>query len=383
MTTSTSMINILHVIDKFSMDNVNPSSCTRLFDEWASWLDPEKFRLIFCGLKKPEPAGRWLEDKGLKVYYLNRGKFSPGIVSDVIELVRKEEIHLLHLHGYSSHNFGRIAARKLGIPSIVHEHAVLDVLPHQYIMDFLLRNRTDIAVALSGAVKEFLVRGRSVPPEKVVIIGNGIDLRKFEKPDSEIIRGIRKELNIPSGSRIVGTITRLREEKGTRYFIESAAKVHLEFPNARFVVVGDGPLRNELETLSHRLGLRDVVLFTGYTDDPSRFLSIFEIAVIPSLREGFCLALIEAMAMEKPIVATKVGAIPEIATDGVDAILVPSKNGDVLSKEIISLLNDREKTGKLARSAKETSDRYSIEASVEKIEDLYRKMLNHAQSDSE
>ena len=381
MTQHRKKLNILQVIDKFSMDGVNPSSCTGLLADWALRMDPDRFRNFLCGIKRPEPAGLWLEKKGMEVFFLSKGKYSPAAVPAMMRLIDAHRIDILHLHGYSSANFGRIAARLKGIPAVVHEHAIMDILPHQYLMDFALRGMTDAAVAVSEAVKRFMVRGRCVPPEKVTIIPNGINLSRFSPADPQAIMDKRKELKIPEGSPIVGVVTRFREEKGNRYFIECAPHVQKIFPDARFVIVGDGPLRGELESLSQHLGTSESVLFTGFVPDVPLMLSLFDIAVIPSLTEGCPLALMEAMAVGKTIVATRVGGIREIARDGYDALLVPPADPVQLADRIVHLLKHRDLTVQLAARAKETGKRYSVENNVRSLEAIYLDLIDHAPAD--
>ncbi len=140
-------IKVLHVIDKFSMDGINPSSCTRLFAQWNPRFDAGQFEMVYCGLRQPEPAGQWMQDQGCRVFYLGKGKFSPGNITATEELAKRENADILHLHGYSSANFGRIAATRLGLPAVMHEHAILNVQPHQYAADWPLRKKTAVAVA--------------------------------------------------------------------------------------------------------------------------------------------------------------------------------------------------------------------------------------------
>jgi hypothetical protein len=158
----------MHIIDKLSMDGTNPSSCTTLFGEWIPRLDTDGFSTTVLTLRKPDIAGKYLEDQGIKVYYQNHRKVS--IKKGIMDLMDREKADIVHLHGYSAANFGRIAARKKGVKNIVHEHAILKVLPHQYLADFLLRNLTDSAIAVSNSVKEFMVRGRNIPEEKISVI---------------------------------------------------------------------------------------------------------------------------------------------------------------------------------------------------------------------
>ena len=378
MARATGRINVLQVIDKFSMDGINPSSCTGLMANWASHLDPERFNCLFCGIKRPEPAGAWLQQRGWTVTYLCKSKYSPSAVRGLTALIDRQDIHVLHLHGYSSANFGRIAARMKGIPSIIHEHAIMKVQPHQYLFDFFLRRRTDAAVAVSEAVRDFLVHGRCVPPEKVRIIHNGIDLSRFERAEPRRVLEKKRELSIAPGEKVVGVVARFREEKGVIHFIDCAPHVLRRHPDVKFVIAGEGPQRGELEGRVRDLGLGDRVRFAGHCDDVPLMHSMFDVVVIPSLSEGFGLSMVEAMAIGRPIVATRVGGIREIARDGRDALLVPPAAPGEIAEKVGTLLSHPEVADRLAKNARETSRQFSIERNVRQLEDLYLDLVNHA-----
>ncbi len=368
-------IRILHVIDKFTMDGVNPSSCSRLFAEWIPQHDPAGFQVEVAGLRPADAAGRYLEAQGIKVHYISEGKFSPKNISAIARLARSGRFDLLHLHGYSSANFGRIAARRLGIPSVMHEHAVLKVLPHQFVIDWLLRGKTDVAVAVSQAVKQFLIKGRSVPEEKIRVIWNGVRLSAFQQVDPEKVAAFRKSYRLPAQARLVGTVTRLREEKGNAYFIEAAAQIASQAPNVYFILIGDGPLRAQLEQQAERLGIANRVIFTGFVADIPPALAALDVVVIPSLREGFGLALAEAMAAAKPVVASHVGGLAELATHEENALLVPPADATALARAILRLLKEGTLAQRLAQKAAEQSQRFSIETNVKALEQLYEELV--------
>lgn len=353
------------------MDGINPSSCTKLFAEWAPRFDRDRFELIFCGLKGGEPAGEWLAGEGARVLYLGKGKFSPSAIGALVRLIESERIDLVHLHGYSSANFGRMAARRAGVPAVVHEHAILKVQPHQFAADWLLRGRTDVAIAVSGAVKRFVVEGRSVPPERVRIINNGVSLDRFVSVDPAVVAARRRDLGIPDGAPVAGTMTRLREEKGNRYFIEAAAHVCTRFPDARFLIAGDGPLRDELQAQARSLGVADRVIFAGFCEDVPVLLGLIDVKVIPSLTEGFPLALVEAMAAGKAIVSTDVGGIKEVAVDGENALLVPPADGRALGEKIAAVFSDPALRSRLATNARRESAKYGIDRNVAALQELY------------
>ncbi len=373
----TEKIRVLHVIDKFTMDGVNPSSCSRLFADWIPLHDSSRFQVDVAGLRPKDAAGEFLEKQGIRVFYIQEGKISPKNIAAIAALAEEGNYDILHLHGYSSANFGRLAARKVGIRSIVHEHAILQVQPHQFVVDWLLRKRTDVAVAVSNAVKAFMMHGRSIPEEKIEVIWNGIDLKQFQNVPEERVRRFREQHGLPENAKIIGTVTRLREEKGNTYLIEAAAEVLRLEPETTFVLIGDGPLRDSLQQQAQELGIGEKVVFTGFVTDVHAALAALDIVVLPSLREGFGLALVEAMAAGKPVVATKVGGMIELARHERSALMVYEADSPALAQAILRLIREPELAQQLAAQAKEDSARFSIEENVRALEALYGRMVPH------
>ena len=368
------MINVLHIIDKLSMDGTNPSSCTVLMGDWFASMDSERFHMSVCTLRRPDSAGSYLEDKGIKVHYLGYGKISPANITGISKLIDSERADIVHLHGYSAANFGRISARLKGIPNIVHEHAVLKVLLHQYIADKLLARLTDVAIAVSGNVKEFMIRSRSIPQHKIRTIGNGIQLDKYGKVDETLKQKIRHELGIKENVKIIGTVTRLREEKGNEYLIRALPMVLEQGLDFTLLVVGDGPLRSELERLTNDLGLESFVKFLGFRSDVPELLSLFDIQVIPSLTEGFPLCLAEAMAAENAVVATEVGGMKEIGRDGETVLFVPPKDPQSIGDKVIYLLNNPEVSSDISERGYKYSKVFGIENSIKYLQQEYEEL---------
>jgi glycosyltransferase involved in cell wall biosynthesis len=364
-------LRILHVIDKLSMDGVNPSSCAVLLTEWCHTLDSDRYDMDVCSLRQPDPAGAYLEEKGISVDYLGYGKISPGNINGIARLIKDKVYDIVHLHGYSAANFGRIAAKRMGIPNVVHEHAVLKVLPHQFIADKILSRVTDSAIAVSENVKEFMIKYRSIPSEKIRTIGNGIRLEKFDIYDSEFKRSKKSELGVSKNTRIVGSVTRFREEKGNEYLIRAVPSVLKAHEDTVFLLVGDGPQRQVLEGLVRELDIADKVRFLGFRSDVSQLLSVFDVQVIPSLTEGFPLCLVEAMAAGNPTVATAVGGMKSIGRDGESLMLVPPADTPALAKKIEYLLSDSEHANRLSKCARQESRRFSIEKCSSHIAQVY------------
>jgi glycosyltransferase involved in cell wall biosynthesis len=332
---------------------------------------------MVASLRPRDAAGKHLEANGVQVFYIDKGKYSFANVGALAQVIRQEKIDLLHLHGYSAANFGRLAARKTGIPSVMHEWAVLKVLPHQYIMDWLLRHQTDVAVGVSEGVREFLIRGRSVSLHKTRVVWNGVNLNNFKTADPAKVQMFREKFGITDQHKVIGTVTRLREEKGNRYFIEAAPQVLREFPEARFIIVGDGPLRDELEKLSQTLNLNAKLYFAGFVSEVAVALAAMDIYVMPSLMEGFPFALAEAMAAGKTVVVTNVGGMKEMVQHEENGLLVPPANNVALAAALVRLLGNPAFCEHLGHAARERSQYFSVERNVMALETLYTELLQN------
>ena len=373
--------NILQVIDKFSMDGVNPSSCAYLIRDWHRYADKERFNIIACGLKHEEPAGHIYKDEGIPVFFLGNGKYSPGNVTGLMELIDREQIDLLHLHGYSSANFGRIAARLKKIPNIVHEHAILDILPHQYVADWVLRGLTDCAVGVSDAVSEFLIKGRHVPRKRTDVVYNGVNLDTFVRSDTVALDRLRREFSLNKEHFIIGTLTRLRQEKGNEILIRAMRQVVDKYPHVRLLIAGDGPLWDPLEALIAELGLREHVRLIGFRRDVMDLLTLFDMMVVPSFNEGFGLMLVEALAMGVPVVASRVGGLIEISGEPPCTRLVSAGDPNAFAREILYLLEHPETRKEMAAKGLEQSKKFSIQNNINRLQEIYLSLLkknNHS-----
>ncbi|MBW1613078.1 MAG: glycosyltransferase [Deltaproteobacteria bacterium] len=165
-------------------------------------------------------------------------------------------------------------------------------------------------------------------------------------------------------------------EKGFEYLVETLPDVLREYPDARFLIVGEGPLRDKLKVKSEELSVEDKVVFTGFRSDIKEILSAVDLLVVPSLLEGFPMVTLEAMAMAKPIVATNIDGITEQITDGVTGILVPPKDPSALAKAIIRALTNKELARSMGLSAREKVElEFSVEKMVAETERVYLSLL--------
>lgn len=335
-------------------------------------LDPDRFQIHLCVLRKRDELTGRFEERHITVHHLGRNKLDPLTFFDVKRIVNQANIDLIHAHGYGSSNFARLVGAICGTPAIIHAHDDDKNYPwYQKTADSLLSRYTDKAIAVSESVKAACVAKRKVDADKVVVLHNGIQLDKFVPPAPEQVREVREQWQIDPAERVVGVIGRLREEKGTRYFVEAAVDVLQKYPQTRFFIAGDGPLRQELEALARELGVAAQVTFAGFCQDIPAILALLDVVVVPSLTEGSPLAVLEAMAMGKPIVATSVGGTKEILENGKTGLLVPAGDHKALAKQILLLLQDESQKSYLGRNAFQVSRHYGLDTHLKTIEQIY------------
>lgn len=371
MAEHTNKINVLWLVDHLGYGGFMHGA-GKFYLDTIPLLDENKINVTLCVLRSRDHLTKLFEDRGVRILHLGRNKFDPRTITDLIKIIRKEKIELIHCHGYGSDNFGRMVGGLFRIPTIVHAHDDNFNYPwHQNLADLLLRRFTKKAIAISESVKRSCVTKRKICPNKLSVIHNGILLNNFNTIEKELIQKERKHLGIKLDSKIVGTVARLRAEKGIKYLIESAPKILEIFPDTIFLIAGDGPLREELQNLASQLGIQDKVLFMGFRQDIPAVLSVIDVFVAPSETEGLGLGILEAMAIGKPIVATSVGGIIEILKDGETGYLVPAKNSQELAKRVIYMLKNEEEARCLGIKAREESRKYDINSNVKKIEEQY------------
>lgn len=367
--------NILWLVDHLGFDG-SMHGAGKYYLSTIPFFDRAQFSIHLCVVRHRDRLTRDFEKNSIPITHLGRDKFDPLALVDVVRLCKKRNIHLIHAHGYGASDFARLAGKMIKVPVMLHAHDDDPNYPsYQMIADRLLKNWADKAVAVSASVKHACVQKRGMSERRVSVLHNGIQLNRFTPAATDRAQLERNRWQIPRHCKVVGTVTRLRDEKGVRYLVQAAPKVLETVPEAFFVIAGDGPRLEELRALSVELKVEQKVIFAGFCHDVPSLLSVFEVFSIPSLTEGSPSALLEAMAMAKPIVATNVGGMKEILKDGQTALLVPSQDSEALADKIIYLLRNVEIATRLGRSAHEESKKYDITLHVKKLESFYRELI--------
>ena len=367
------MIRVLQICDHLGWEGSRMHGVKRLFAWMIPRFDPTRFEVSLVSLRKKDLSEETLDALGIDITYLHKSKFDPATLPALLKIIDRKKIDVLHLHGYGATTFGRMAAAMRGIPAILHEHANLTDTPwFQKVADRLLERYTDIAIAVSKSTADFVRQARLIDPDKVKVVYLGAPHEEFSRPRStDEIATARRELGIAPGDFAIGTVTRLHESKGNSFLVDAARLVLNRKPHAKFLLVGEGPLRESLEARARQLGLGDRFVFVGFARDVAAVLSAFDLSVFPSLWEGTPLTAFEALASGKPIVATDADGLLDILTDGRDARIVPKRSAQALARAIIDLIDRPEERARLAAAARVTAQRYDITAFVRKMEQLY------------
>lgn len=291
-------------------------------------------------------------------------------------LIKKEKIDLVHANSIYIVEQSYFAAKLRGVPIICHVRDLVPVLGAGKIRRKAF-NGAEILIAISEAVKKDLIEKLHIPQEKITRIYNGVDTNEFS-PDVSGEKFL-SEFNL-GAKKLVGMIGRFSPEKGQEVFLNAAAEVLKKYNDVNFVIIGDAKLGSEkfkekMINLSVKLGLTDKVIFTGFRDDLPQVLASLDVLVVPSVREPFGRVIIEAMAMEKPVVAFNSGAPEEILNYESRFLITP---GDVsaLTDGILTLLRDeklRKETGIKAR--KVVIERFGIARHIFEVEALYTELL--------
>src|SRR5882757_1594451 len=298
--------------------------------------------------------------EGIESYLIPcNGQVDRTTIANIRELAVRTGADVVHSHGYKADIYVYLALRGSGIPFVSTCHTWYDndlsVFFYGVADRFVLRKYARV-VAVSDEVRMRLLKA-GVREEKVDLVRNGIDLRPFDN----VIPSLRA-VSAPDRTLIVGLIGRLSWEKGIDIFLRAAARVVAELPNARFVVVGEGLDRDKLELLIDELQIRKNVSMLGRREDMPSIYASLDVIVSSSRQEGLPMAILEGMASGLPLVATAVGEVPTVVTDGRTGVLVPSEDADSLAAKIVDLLQDSEKRLRLGAAAKQLmKEEYSAE----------------------
>lgn len=341
-------------------------------------IDKEKFSVSLCCIGERGEIGQELSEKGFYIRALKKGWGLHNISSTfaLLKLIKQSKPDIVHTCLFYANYHGRIAAKLAKVPIIVSEEQNVDKWKKKYLVflliDWLLSKVTDRIIACSQAVKDFVLQNEKIETDKLLFVPNTFDHKKFVNHSSIEKKNIKRALGLSDKDRIIGTVGSFSLQKGHIYLIKAMKEIVRNEPSCKLLMVGAGPLENELRKKADKLGLNKQIIFTGKRRDIFNLFSILEIFVLPSLWEGLPLVSLEAMAMAKPVVASQIPGITEVVIDGENGILVAPKNSNLLAKAILDLLKDSDRSKKMGELGKaRILKHYNPQTYVSKIESLY------------
>ncbi|OGB74531.1 hypothetical protein A2V68_02890 [candidate division Kazan bacterium RBG_13_50_9] len=311
-----------------------------------------------------------------------RARSDTAAVNRLQKLLKKYDPDIVHAHGSRAGLIARWAVRGMPIKVVYTEHTrtaqfrlANPVLDWAHIRAMkALDQVTDMNIAVSKAVANFLVAAKVTKPHKIKVIYNGIELAPRKHIDNATLDIITRH-GLRSRDVIIGTIGSLNIQKDTATLLRAMQRVLKKLPKSRLVIVGSGPLKQRLEQLARKLKISDQAIFTGAVNDISSILQVMTVFVLPSRSEAFGISILEAMGASVPVIATRVGGIPEVITNNQNGLLIEPGDPKLLASTIIRLLNDRKLQQKLIRGGHEAIRKFSTKEMVQKTADLYQELI--------
>lgn len=354
------------------------------FPQLARWHDRSRYRMHFGTLG---PIAPWLKEymEGQDVPCLScscpRRSMYPLALWRLMRYLRRARIDLVHVHLFDPSIVGLMAAFLARTPARVMTrhysdyHTRLNKRWHIR-LDQLCTTLSHRVIAVSEHTAEVMRADEHAPPDRLRVIHNGIDFSRMQLSSVDASDRIRRDF-APNGEFLLLQVARLHPEKGHEFLFKSLPAIIAQAGRpVRLLVAGTGPFESDYRRLVRELGVENHVNFTGFRRDIPDLMAAADVLVLPSLAEAFGLALTEAIYLGTPVVATRVGGIPEIVRDGVDGLLVPPGSPEALSEALVRLIRDPALLHSLAKDGRRwIAERFQFETMVRRYEEVYDELL--------
>ena len=286
------------------------------------------------------------QDRGIPIRRLTIHRdYDLSLLFKIRRALREIKPDIVHTHLIHADVYGLLAAKLAGIRSVIssrHNDDQFRFHPMWRRISPMIWRMTDGGIAISAAIKHFMLEVEDAPRHKISIVNYGLEHEWIPDEDLRAARdSLCVELHLESDALLLGMVCRIVEQKGIPYALQAFQRVSDCFPAANLVIAGDGDLRPQLEALAQELGIDAKVHWLGWRGDAVDLIAAFDVLLLPSLWEGFGLVLLEAMSRRVPVIASRVSAIPEVVVHGETGILVEAREVDELATAMTRLLEDR------------------------------------------
>jgi glycosyltransferase involved in cell wall biosynthesis len=354
----------------FMINDMTVGGAEMLTYEIIRRLDRERFAPELCCMRGLGELGERLRDDVPVFSHVLKYKYDVRVLYRLTRLLRRRKIDAVVTVGAGDRMFwGRLAAWRASVPvviSAIHSTGWPDRIGR---LNRLLTPLTDAFIGVAAPHGRYLVEEEGFPEDRVHVIPNGVDTDRFQPCQRDV--ALVQRLGIPPDARIVGLVAVLRPEKNHELFLRAAAIVRRQVANVHFVFVGDGAQREVLERLRKELGLGDVVHFLGSRRDVPELLPLFDVFALTSKIEASPVSILEAQACGVPVVATRVGSIPDSVLDGQTGLLVSPGSVDEVAAAVLRVLRSPELAASLRALAREhVVSHHSLDGTVRGYEEL-------------
>ncbi|MCC2667972.1 MAG: glycosyl transferase, group 1, partial [Armatimonadetes bacterium] len=346
---------VLHLIDA--------SQDTAYFRSIARWHDGERHPVAIGSLNPPGGLQRRMREMDLPTFDLAaRGRLAyPRAILGLARLLRKRGA-ILHAHCFDPTLVGLFAARLARVPFVFTRHHSdhnirLNKRWHTRIDSFCARH-ADRVIAVSEATREVLMQVEQVPDRSIRVVYNGME--PLPAPSPERVEALRAELGL-DGRPICLMVARLHEEKGHRFLFEAIPEIERRCGPVTYLLAGDGPHAGQIRQEARARGVEGSVRFLGRRSDMAELYSLCTLVTLPSLAESFGFALLEAMSLERPVVAARTGGMPEVVAEGETGLIVPQADPAALAAALSRLLGDPELTRRMGAAGARRAAEFSFE----------------------
>ena len=343
--------------------------------ELVKRIDKSQFAPVVAALTGRGEVGKWIENLGIKVFYLDTQR--PRNISSVLRLkavLKKEHVDILHTYLFHANVIGRLAGKLAKVKRIISSIRVAEHRANLHLLlQRLTRGLVDKEVAVSADVRNFMIERAKITPDKIIAIPNGLDFEAY--------RGIKKgacrrRLSIAPEAFVISFVGRLDEQKRSDVLLSAWAKIKHNIPNGKVIIVGDKPEKESSVALARKLGLAETVDFPGWRKDAIDFVAASDIFVLPSMWEGMSNITMEALAVGTPVVTTMVEGMNELLRGSECGVMVEPGSVIELAEAILDLYENPEKGETFsAIGKKHIEENYRIEDVVRRYEKLYLEIL--------
>jgi len=376
-----SKIKILYFIEALGLGGTEIQLC-----ELLKHLNGEKYQPIVACIHSRGPLLQAISSLGVRIVEFGSGGRISGVwglslVFRLSRFLKRERISVLHAYLLPTYVLGMLAASLAGTPvKIMSERNVDYYEKKRYrrrrfkVAGHIAQQLANVIIVNAEAIKRYIIEQHGTPASKIHIVYNGVAFERFDVDNN--VQAMKDELGLPLTAPVLGIVASLQPKKDHRTFFEALRIVIDKAPVVQTLVIGDGPLKNELQKRVSELGISSNVRFLGIRRDVPSLLALVDIVVLSSKREGCPNAIMEAMAARKPVVATDVGGVSELVVNGETGLVVSPQNPERLAQGILFLLHNRNKANAMGRAArKRVEQHFSASRMVDKTEELYEELL--------